>query len=156
MSFQADHAMEPMIARILESSPSPVLLVPPDQPLAFEKTLVAYNRSRPATRALRGFIRISHLMDDGDSSPFSGDRSPITATSHVDTAFNYLQSYRCNRIDTQITSRDLAISIRENHVEEVDIIVAGTHTKSLATDCMIGSFTQEMIRSGQTALLLSN
>lgn len=144
------------LEEILSATATPILAVPPDGAVPFEKVVIAYDGSVPAARALREFTRIARPLDDPELTIVCSDRIQTKANACVQGARAYLEAYSFNWIETATTDGRLYEYLADNYLGAADLVVAGIHTRALVRDFFIGSFTRELLAHGQKALLLAH
>ncbi|MGK0188579.1 MAG: nucleotide-binding universal stress UspA family protein [Verrucomicrobiales bacterium] len=144
------------LTSLLSATSTPILAVPPGDPVPLESILVAYDGSVPAARALREFTRIAHQLDDPEVTVVCCDPVQKDSEALVAEAKAYLKAYSFGRVETATCQGGLREFVTENYLGDADLVVAGFHAKSTVREFFVGSFTKSLIEQGRTALLLAH
>ena len=71
-------------------------------------------------------------------------------------ASEFLFSHGVEFIDTIQSEEPISEVVNDERLKDVDLVVAGIHSRKSVKDYFVGSFTKELIKRGDTALFLSH
>lgn len=141
--------------RILDRTVTPVLAVPEEGPDELRRVLVAYDGSFASSRALRDCVAVLRGADI-ELTLFCSDPDESQAGELARHAAAYLRAHDF-RSFAVVTTREPAMEVvNRDFLDKTDLIVAGIHARRFLKDAFVGSFTNQLIRQGRTALLLSH
>ncbi len=148
--------------KVLDLSVTPIFAVCEcESPLDFSgknkiKTVVSYNGSLPATRALQHFAQLSFPKDKLDVRIIMADaEDKEKGKAFVLNAQKYLFSHGIDDVDTYVTSHDKIEVFGKELLNSSDLIVLGAHSKMGIFDFFAGSLARHLINENKTNLLIS-
>ena len=141
------------LEKVLDRAVVPVLAVPKHGGGSFKKVLVAYDGSPQATRALRALASFEPV-GDLDITVLMSDKDPDRSKFYLDHAAAFLRAHRFGDVKTVATKRDIGDLIDEDYIDQVDLVVAGVHSRHAIKDFFVGSLARQLIDYGHTAVLL--
>lgn len=141
--------------RVLDRTVTPVLAVPEKGPDELRRVLIAYDGSFGSARALRDCVEVIRGAEV-ELTLFAADGDESHAKELVRHAAAYLRAHEYRDFSV-VTSTESAIEVvKRDFLGRIDLIVAGIHAKRILRDAFVGSFTNQLIKDGRTALLLSH
>lgn len=151
-NFETEEEAGDSLEKVLGRTTSPILAVPVIQsPDPFKSVLIAYDGSHNSARALRDFVVFASPYEF-DITVATADKDEAHAKSLNEHAAGYLEAHGYSGFKSEIILQNtLPISL----VDDVDLVVAGVHSKRFLKDIFVGSFAKELIERGDTALFLS-
>lgn len=150
------HGVGDSLAKVLDRTVTPVLAVPREAPESIERVVVAYDGSFAAARALRDFIEFAE--------PYELQVTVLSAhenEEHVQQLLNdataCLSAHGVGNVET-VSSKKAALSAlyEDGLIDGADLVVAGIHAQKFIKDAFVGSFVNQLIQRGDTALFLSH
>ncbi len=149
----ADAPTPQSIGKNLGRTSTPILIVPAGEQKPFKKALIAFDGSYNAARTLRDFLDFQQPLDI--------EITVVTADPDRERG-EYINQHALARIrsagvsDPQgiVTEGDLQAVYDEELSGQFDLVVAGIHADDTSEDTYVGSFTNNLILDGQTALFL--
>ncbi len=153
--FGADPGSDRSLAKILDHSVTPILAVPDTCRWREKtiKTLIAFNGSLPAARALQ---RFAQLAGDGDYEIIllMSDKDDNIANFYLSRAEAYLHAHTIENVKTVWTPQDIVRSMESGYIDWADLVVAGAHSKKGLVDFMVGSVVKYLIREAKKPIFL--
>lgn len=143
------------LSKFLDRTVAPVLAVPKGHREPFKKVLVAYDGSFGSSRALRDFVGFAKPYQF-EITLFSADSDQAQAEALTNRAAAYLRAHNFKDIKTATSNKSPIDAIEQDYIEEVDLVVAGIHSRKFLKDAFVGSLTNKLIELGHTALFLSH
>jgi nucleotide-binding universal stress UspA family protein len=141
--------------RVLDRTVTPVLAVPEKGPEELRRVLLTYDGSYGSARALRDCVDVIRGADV-ELTLFAADRDESHAKELVRHAAAYLRAHEHRDFSIVTTTAPAIEYLKQEFLGRVDLIVAGIHARRFFKDAFVGSFTNELICDGRTALLLSH
>ena len=144
------HSME----KVLDRTEVPILAVPyEDRSVAFKNVLVAFNGSYHSARALREFVELSEPYHFKITLLIS-DKDEEYADHCLHEGLEYLRANGVEDVSQVRTGKDIIQAIDEDYLNEIDLIVAGIHSKNVFRNFFVGSFVKHLIEVQKTPLFL--
>ena len=127
--FETSDDLERSIKDMIGQLATPILLVP-ERFLSFHEqdVLIAFDGSFSATRSLRQFATLAIFANPQITILTSSEEREAVREAQRRAA-EYLAMYDFDDIVMAWTPKDIAEAIREEYLEEADLIVLGTHAK---------------------------
>lgn len=143
------------LSEILDKAVTPILAVPAEGMGDLQSVLVTFDGSLPAARALHDFILFAAPYDL-KIKVLVADTEPRKAEFLLRSAEELLRAHGMEQVET--IARDLPIeeAIDEDLLSQVDMVVAGTHSRKFLKDFFVGSFMRDMLKRGAKPLLISH
>lgn len=143
------------LSEILDTTVTPTLAVPIMGMPKLEKVLVAFDGSFSSARALRDFVEFAR--------PYNPEIKVLTASEKavqcdflLRNAKEYLRVHGLSRVEIVGSDAPVFDAVEAFAGEDVDLVVAGIHSKKKIRDLFVGSFTKQLIESGNKAVFLSH
>lgn len=143
------------LSEILDKAVTPILAVPAEGMEKLESVLVCFDGSLSSARALHDFILFA--------APFNlkvkvlvADTEKEKAEFLLRSATELLQSHGIENVETIASDLPVDAAVDEGVVADVDLIVAGIHSRKPIKDFFVGSFTKELLSRGTKPLLISH
>lgn len=138
--------------KFLDYSVTPILAVP-DCFKPIKNVLIAFDGSLPAVHALHRFTDLANRFDF-NVTVLIANKDRTFAGHHLANAEVYLQKHGINNIRKVWKQNHIIRTVKEHFLNEVDMVVAGVHSKKGMLDFMVGSLTKYLIKEGQKPLFL--
>lgn len=153
--FGADPGSGRSLAKILDHSVTPILAIPDTFRWRNKtiKTLIAFNGSLPAARALQRFVQLAKGSDH-EIILLMSDKDDNIANFYLCRAEAYLHAHAIENVKTVWTPQHVVRSIESGYMDWADLIVAGTHSKKGLVDFMVGSVVKYLIREAKKPIFL--
>ena len=153
--FGVDPGSGRPLAKILDHSVTPILAVPDTFRWREKtiKTLIAFNGSLPAARALQRFVQLAG-GGDYEIALLMSDKDEKTANFYLSRAEAYLHAHAIENVKTVWTPQDIIWSIESGYLDWADLVVVGAHSKKGLVDFIVGSVAKYLIRQAKKPLLL--
>ena len=140
------------LVKVLDHSITPVLAVPKHAE-PFKKVLVAYDGSPQAARALHALAALEPA-NGLDVTILMSDKDPERSKYYLDEAAAFLRAHRFEKVETVATDEDICDVVDEDFIGQIDLVVAGMHSRRAIKDFFVGSLVLQLIDYGHTAVLL--
>ena len=143
------------LEKILDHAVTPLLVVPDTFHWKEEtiKTLIAFNGSLPAVRALQRFAELASGTDY-EITLLMSDKDEQVANFYLSRAKAYLHAHTLENVKTVWTRQDIIEVIKSEYIDWADLVVAGTHSKKGLIDFMVGSVVKSLIKASKKPVLL--
>ncbi len=146
----------PLIEQLLRDNPRPVI-VSPKEPLdpPGARTLIAYDGSVPAMRALQIFC-CSRLRHDSEAVVVTVRDTEDAASAVCQRAVQYLRDHRFTASPRPIAASDgiAAAIIEAAKSADAGLIVAGAYGHQGWRECLLGTTTQHLIAKSPVPLFI--
>ena len=157
--FREDEHDCESLDRLMDHSPTPVYGMPeiqalPDLRKKMFHTLVAFDGSLPAARALQRFAQLA-AFGRTTVTLLASDEDRERAGYYLDRAAQYLAARNITDVKKEITTQEIEDCIEERFMNEVDLIVLGAHSKVGILDFMVGSLCRHLIQEAKKPLLIA-
>jgi nucleotide-binding universal stress UspA family protein len=153
--FETREGAGDSLVRVLDRTACPVLAVPARPAASFERVVIAYDGSFPASRALRDFVGFARPMGFRITL-FSAGGDRAQGEALLERAGAYLRSHDLGDFSVHVSDRAPWDAFRDELLEETDLLVAGIHSRKFLVDPFIGSFTKQLIDLDRIPLFLSH
>ncbi len=143
------------LAEILDRTITPIIAVPPkglDEP---KKVLIAFDGSFGAARALHDFAAYATPYEP-EITLVAAEATDENASFLLRNASEFLFAHGFDFVETMQSEESISDVVNDELLEDVDLVVAGIHSRKAVKDFFVGSFTKELIKRGDTALFLSH
>ena len=153
--YDADDKRGESVEHIMGHSVSPILAVPDrfEKPTGKINVIVAFDGSLPSARALHRFAQIVRTAEYSVTILMSHQDMEF-ANRCLDGAETFLISHDFKHVKKKWTTANILDEIRENYLENTNLIVLGAHSKSILTDFMVGSLSKSLMRQENKYLLI--
>jgi nucleotide-binding universal stress UspA family protein len=141
--------------KVLDRTACPVLAVPAQAPPSFKRVLIAYDGSFPSGRAIRDFVGFARPYEF-EITVFSCGEDKAQSDALLNRAASYLRAHNVQGFKLHGSTRAPWDLVREEFLDQTDLVVAGIHSRKFLVDPIVGSFTRNLIQSGQVSLYLSH
>jgi nucleotide-binding universal stress UspA family protein len=142
------------MGRLLDHAVVPILAVPSeDNGRPFQNVLVAFNGSFHSARALREFVELSEPYETKISLLMS-DKDEEHAGHCLHEGLQYLHANGIHEVNQIRTEKEIVRAVEEDFLPEIDLIVAGIHSKSAFKQFFVGSFIKHFIHTEKVPLFL--
>ncbi|MDP8238732.1 MAG: universal stress protein [Candidatus Hatepunaea meridiana] len=154
--FDDDAKQGESVVEVLNQSVTPVLAVP-DRFVSPErrkiKALVAFDGSLPSVRSIHRFAQlvrtaefsVTILMSHPDMDYAKGCLSQAEA---------FMRAHDFKDIKTVWTPQNIIEEIREEYLEQTNLLVLGAHSKRGITNFMVGSLSKSLIKMENKYILI--
>lgn len=140
--------------RVLDHTVVPILAVPyEDSGRSFQNVLVAFNGSYHSARALREFVELSEPYETKITLLMS-EKNEEHAEHCLHEGLAYLHANGIHTVAQIRTEKEIVRAVEEDYLKEIDLIVAGIHSKSAFKQFFVGSFIKHFIDSEDVPLFL--
>ena len=143
------------IDKLLETTATPVLAVPPTGMGPPKRAIIAFDGSFGASRAMRDFL-ITARPFAPEIVLVAADLEPVKTQFLLGNAKELLAAHGFENVETIASEDPVEEVVDEALIESADVIVAGIHSRHRIKDLFVGSFTRKLIREGNKALFLSH
>jgi nucleotide-binding universal stress UspA family protein len=144
--------VEMPLEKILSHTITPILAVPKKY-FQIRKALIAFDGSLPAARAMKRFANISRDKEVEFIILMSHPEQD-TAMYYLNRAKEYMRTHGHPNIKTEWTSRNIITEIKEKYMDEVDMFIAGAHSKDALKSFFLGSLIKYLLREAKKPLLI--
>lgn len=154
--FETQDGPGDSLAEVLGRTVTPVLAVPEaDNAEPFRRAVVTWDGSFSAGRAFRDFVNFAapYDMEITVLTAGSDDRQSAMLLAEAKAFLTAHEVPKFDLVHTELTEVD---QIHDLYFSEADLVVAGIHAKKFFKDLFVGSFTNRLIETGDTALFLSH
>lgn len=151
--FETQSGAGDSLDKVLDRAIVPILAVPKHDGDPFKKVLVAYDGSPQATRALRALASFEPV-GDLEVTLLMSDKDPDRSKFYLENAAAFLRAHRFKNVETVATEKDICDVVDEDYIDQVDLVVAGVHSRHFIKDFFVGSLARQLIDYGHTAVLL--
>ncbi|MEM0967710.1 MAG: universal stress protein [Verrucomicrobiota bacterium] len=141
--------------KLLDRTIAPVLAVPSSGTKGFQKVLIAFDGSFGSARAMQDFVSLA-LPYDLSITVAVADKPEKETSFLLRQAIAYLRAHGLSRIETLSSDGPIEEVITDSVLDASDLVVAGIHSRKFIRDCFIGSFTNQLMKRGDTPLFLSH
>lgn len=150
--FDENKNVEVSLEKILSHTFTPILAVPKDF-APVHKILVAFDGSLPSARAMQ---RFSHLASakEGEITVLMSHPEQDTAFYYLNKAEDYLKAHGLLNVKKEWTNKNITTVIRDQYLDNVDMIITGTHSKGLLKDFFLGSLTRYLIKKAKKPVFM--
>lgn len=149
-----DRAEKRQLRDVLDHTATPFVIVPTKfQPI--RDVLICFDGSLSATRAMRDFAALI-AGHDFNLTVLSASEEANRSRYLLNRAERYLKAHGASRVKLVRSTAPIREALRDESIPAPDLIVIGLHSKRGVRDFFIGSLTNELIESGETALFLGN
>lgn len=139
---------------VLDQTVVPIFAVTNDPEIEpLRHVLIAFNGSFHSARALREFAEFSE--------PYSLQITLLMADKHEEHAEHclhealvYLEANGIREVNQIYTDKEIIKAIDEDYLHQVDLVVAGMHSKNIFKNFFVGSLVKHMIKVGKVPLFL--
>ncbi|MFT5471199.1 MAG: nucleotide-binding universal stress UspA family protein [Verrucomicrobiales bacterium] len=153
--YTSEKDLDPLcLTKVLGHTTTPFLIVP-DEFLPIRNVLICYDGSLSGMRAMRDFALLIGGLDY-KITVLNADSDRNRSRFLLDRAEQYLKAHGAGEITQASSTKAIREAIREEPAQDPDLIVIGLHSKRGVRDFFIGSLTDELIESGETALFLGS
>ncbi|MEM7012545.1 MAG: universal stress protein [Verrucomicrobiota bacterium] len=150
------HGVGDSLAKVLDRTVTPVLAVPRTPPEKIEHAVVAYDGSFAAARALRDFIEFAKPFDLR-VTVLSAHENEDHVQQLLKQAVACFEAHGLTEVRTVASDKSAISALYEDGlIDGADLMVAGIHAQKFIKDAFVGSFVNELIQRGDTALYLSH
>ena len=150
------HGVGDSLAKVLDRTVTPVLAVPRDPSPALRRVVIAFDGSFASARALRDFVGFAAPFDF-EITLFAAHEVQKQAEQLLKHAGECLIAHGMTQYHKQISDDPALDAIYQNGlIDGSDLIVAGIHSRKFMKDAFVGSFVNQLIERGDTALFLSH
>lgn len=156
ISDEAGHTFDKVMAKCV----TPIIAVPSDldEERAFGKNpqiLIALDGSLSASRSLLRFCQIISDKTANVNLLMSHNNAEL-ANYILDNSEELLRSYGITKVNKVHTKENIINYVDNNFINNTDLFVMGTHTKSTLKDFFLGSFTAYLIKNANNMLFIGN
>jgi len=157
MGFRTSYSLkkqdvEISLDSLLSHSITPVLAVPLEfKPI--KKVLLAFDGSMQAARAMQRFSHLARVKD-AETTVLMSHPEQDTASYYLNKAEEYLKAHGLNSVKKEWTNKNIITVIRDQYLNEVDMVITGVHSKGLIKDFVLGSLTKFLISEAKKPLFL--
>ncbi|MFH2044655.1 MAG: universal stress protein [Pseudomonadota bacterium] len=144
--------VEMPLEKILSHTITPILAVPKNF-IPIRKALIAFDGSLPAARAMKCFANISRDKEVEFIILMSHPEQD-TAMYYLNKAKEYMKAHGQPIIKTEWTSRNIITEIKEKYMDEVDMFIAGVHSKDALKSFFLGSLIKYLLREAKKPLFI--
>ena len=150
------HGVCDSLAKVLDRTVTPVLAAPLGEATSFKRVIVTYDGSFSSGRALRDFADFAAPYDC-EVTLFTAHASDDHAQQLLENAGACLNAHGITKIDNVATKKDpLDALYGEGLIDGADLVVAGVHSRKFLKDAFVGSFANQLIERGDTAVFFSH
>jgi nucleotide-binding universal stress UspA family protein len=141
--------------KILDHTATPIYAFPAGWKPVTEnrRTLIAYNGSLSASRALQ---RYAQLMDPADTHIIllAANMEWEIGSHYLKNAEEFLQAHGFKDVKQEWTSKSVIEAVSQTFLAEVDEVVAGSHSRRGFLDFKLGDMSRWLIRESDKPLFL--
>jgi len=139
---------------VLDHAEVPVLTVPRiGEAKPFQNVLLAFNGSYHSARALREFVELSEPYEVKITLLIS-DKDEEHAAHCLQEALTYLEANGVTQVEQVRTEKDIISAIAEDYLGQVDLVVAGLHSKNVFKNFFVGSLIKHFIEEEKVPLFI--
>ncbi len=142
------------IDHLLDRTVTPVLAVPETPVEKIERVLIAFDGSFGSARALHDFIQLAALTKP-EVTLVVAEKGIAESEFLLEHGSAFLRSHGLESITTVASDSPIKEEV-ECRIGDMDLVVAGIHSKKVIKDLFVGSLVKHLIRRGDTALFLSH
>lgn len=145
------------LERIINGSMSPTLVVHEDH-RPVKHVVIAYDGSRPASKALQGFVQLKPFGEDPLVEVLHvADRESEASEALLRHAQVYLEAHGFTvRATTRTGNNPHTVILSHAESVDADLLVVGTHAVSKMREFAFGSTTAQLIAKATLPLFLDN
>lgn len=143
--------------RVLRHAPCPTVVVPGDTP-ASGVTLIAWDASRPAARALQSFVAMGLEAEGTVWVLCIHDTSPEVAEDLAGRACDFLAHHGVQAAPRPMVSDAPAATVILREAERLGagLVVMGAHGHARVVELLVGSVTARVLRDTRVPLFLTH
>ncbi len=150
--FDESEQVDMPLEKILTHTITPILAVP-KQFTPIRKALIAFDGSLPAARAMKRFSIISRGKEV-ESIILMSHPEEDTALYYLNKAEEYMKNHGHQNIKTKWTPRNIITEIKEKYMNEVDMFIAGAHSKDALKSFFLGSLIKFLLHEAKKPLFI--
>jgi nucleotide-binding universal stress UspA family protein len=158
--FETTSELENTIDDVMDYSVTPIIAVP-DSMSKFcasdkktFKVIIAYNGSIASTRAMQRFAQME-FPKEIEATVYISNEDIEKAEDLFLNASEFLKAHGIEKIHKWITKENKIDYFDNQHLEETDIIVLGSHSSMGIFDFLVGSLARHLINENKTMLFTS-
>lgn len=140
------------IDKFLDHSVTPILAVP-DYFKPIKNVLIAFDGSLPAADALHRFTDLAN-KSNFEITLLMANRNKKKVNQQLGNAEIYLRKHGLNNIKKVQKNNHIIRTMKEEFLNQADMVVAGVHSKKGILDFLVGSLTKFLIKEGGKPLFL--
>ncbi len=143
------------IEDVIDHTITPILAVPDRFEVPEDKVnaLVAFDGSHPSARALQRFAQLVRTAEFSVTIIMSHSDKEV-ANYYLDEAENFLRAHSFKEIKKVWTPQNIIDEIRNNYLDDSNIVIFGVHSKRFLSDFMVGSLSKSLMREENKYLLI--
>jgi nucleotide-binding universal stress UspA family protein len=154
--FETQERIDETLPRAIRDSPRPVIVVPADG-VQGQATLIAFDGSLQAARALQAFVSLG-VADPALVHVLTIEETKVRAAGTAERAIDYLR-HRGIRAQAHAVKSEgpIAAAILQQAAElDAGLVVLGAYGRPMLKEFVLGSVTRTMLRESRVPLLLSH
>lgn len=140
------------LEKILSQTITPILAVPKNF-FPITKALIAFDGSLPAARAMKRFAYIARSKEV-EFIILMAHPEQDTAMYYLNKAEEYMKSHGHQNITIKWTSKNIITEIKEQYMDEVDMFIAGVHSKDALKSFFLGSLIKFLLHEAKKPLFI--
>ena len=153
-NFETSAVFGDTLTKVLDHSITPIMVVPAKaDPSKHANTLVAYDGSLPAKRALKSYAKNwKHNETEVRLVMSSTDRD--LGHQKLDEAHDFLKMHDVSRVHNVWADAPIEEVLFDDHYDWADLIVLGAHTRHGVAEFLFGSLTRDLLNKADKPLYI--
>ncbi len=153
--YDCESAQGKSVAEVLDHSVTPILAVPDHFEIPKDRVnvLVTFDASLQSARAVHRFAQLVRTAEFNITIIMSHQDMEY-ANDCLDQTEDFLRAHNFKNIKKVWTPQNIIEEIRNNHLEETNMVVLGAHSKKGLVDFMVGSLSRALMREENKYLLI--
>lgn len=156
--FGTDDHPGDSLDKIMDKCITPIYAVPasfslPKIPVVKINSLIAFDGSQPAARALQRFAQLA-MTDVLEITLLNSSHDLKKGEFLLNQAEAFLKGHGFSNIHKDLTDEKIISVIENQYLDRMDLFVVGANSKSDLMDFFLGSLTKSLIKKDQKAILI--
>lgn len=143
------------LAELLDTTVTPILAVPAMGMLQMQEVLIAFDGSLSSARALHDFTQLAQRYSP-QVKVLTAREKGVQSKFLLRNAKEYLNAHGITQVETIESDSPVDEAVDAVIDENIDLVVAGIHSKRPVRERFTGSLARHLIEKGAKALFLSH